>query len=95
MAYSLLRNMNPKNSPVNGGFFTNVKSITATGPHTVVVQFSRPDELFYMEMSTVAGDVSEEQFTKAKGSGYGTAQGGVMRPGRSSWLSGHPARASH
>jgi peptide/nickel transport system substrate-binding protein len=81
VAYSLLRNMNPKNSPVNGGFFTNVKSITATGPHTVVVQFSRPDELFIKEMSTVAGDVSEEQFTKAKGSSYGTAQGGVMCSG--------------
>ena len=81
VAYSLLRNMNPKNSPVNGGFFANVKSITATGPHTVVVRFSRPDELFIKEMSTIAGDVSEEQFTKAKGSAYGTAQGGVMCSG--------------
>jgi peptide/nickel transport system substrate-binding protein len=81
VAYSLLRNMNPKNSPVNGAFFANVKSITATGPHTVVVHFSHPDELFIKEMSTVAGDVSEEQFTKAKGGSYGTAQGGVMCSG--------------
>ncbi|HUZ51660.1 MAG TPA: ABC transporter substrate-binding protein [Streptosporangiaceae bacterium] len=81
VAYSLLRNMNPKNSPVNGAFFASVKSITATGTHTVVVQFKRPDELFIKEMATVAGDVSEEQFTKAKGSSYGTAQGGVMCSG--------------
>jgi peptide/nickel transport system substrate-binding protein len=81
VAYSLLRNMNPKNSPVNGAFFQNVKSITAPGPHTVVVAFKRPDELFIKEMATVAGDVSEEQFTKAKGSSYGTAQGGVMCSG--------------
>jgi peptide/nickel transport system substrate-binding protein len=81
VAYSLLRNMNPKNSPVNGGFFANVKSIAATGPHTVVVRFSHPDELFIKEMSTIAGDVSEEQFTKAKGGAYGTAQGGVMCSG--------------
>jgi len=80
-AYSLLRNMNPKNSPVNGAFFANVKSITASGPHTVVVHFKRPDELFIKEMATVAGDVSEEQFTKAKGGSYGTAQGGVMCSG--------------
>jgi peptide/nickel transport system substrate-binding protein len=81
VAYSLLRNMNPKNSPVNGAFFANVKSITATGPHTVVVAFKHPDELFIKEMATVAGDVSEAQFTKAKGSSYGTAQGGVMCSG--------------
>ncbi len=81
VAYSLLRNMNPKNNPVNGGFYINVKSIAATGPHTVVVKFSHPDELFIKEMSTVAGDVSEEAFTKAKGSSYGTASGGVMCSG--------------
>ncbi|HEX9064419.1 MAG TPA: ABC transporter substrate-binding protein [Streptosporangiaceae bacterium] len=81
VAYSLLRNMNPKNSPVNGAFYANVKSISATGPHTVVVRFSHPDELFIKEMATVAGDVSEAAFTKAKGSSYGTAQGGVMCSG--------------
>jgi peptide/nickel transport system substrate-binding protein len=81
VAYSLLRNMDPKNSPVNGAFFQNVKSITATGPHTVVVAFKRPDELFIKEMATVAGDVAEESFLKAKGSSYGTAQGGVMCSG--------------
>jgi peptide/nickel transport system substrate-binding protein len=81
VAYSLLRNMDPKNSPVNGAFFQNVKSITASGPHTVVVAFKHPDELFIKEMATVAGDVAEESFLKAKGSSYGTAQGGVMCSG--------------
>ena len=81
VAYSLLRNMNAKNSPVNGAFFANVTSITATGPHTVVVRFRHPDELFIKEMATVAGDVAEEQFVKARGSRYGTAQGGVMCSG--------------
>jgi peptide/nickel transport system substrate-binding protein len=81
VAYSLLRNMNPKNSPVNGAFYANVASITATGPHAVVVRFRHPDELFIKEMATVAGDVAEEQFVKARGSRYGTAQGGVMCSG--------------
>lgn len=81
VAYSLLRNMNPKNNPVNGAFFDSVKSIAATGPHTVVVRFKRPDELFVKEMATVAGDVSEKEFTQAKGNSYGSAQGGVMCTG--------------
>jgi len=81
VVYSMLRNTDPKNDPINGGFYASVKSITAAGPHTVVVKFKHPDELFIKEMSTVAGDVSEEQYTKAKGSSYGTAQGGVMCSG--------------
>jgi len=81
VAYSLLRNMNPKNDPVNGAFYANVKTIVAAGPRTVVVHFARPDELFIKEMATVAGDVSEAAYTKAKGSAYGSAQGGVMCSG--------------
>lgn len=81
VAYSMLRNTDPKNDPINGGFYASVKSITASGPHTVVVKFKHPDELFLKEMATVAGDVSEQQYTRAKGSSYGTAQGGVMCSG--------------
>lgn len=81
VVYSMERNLDPKNDPINGGFYANVGSIQAQGPHTVVVHFKKPDELFNKEMSTVAGDVSEMAFTKAAGSKYGTAQGGVMCSG--------------
>jgi peptide/nickel transport system substrate-binding protein len=81
VVYSMGRNTDPKNDPINGGFYANVSSIVADGPNRVVVRFKKPDELFNKEMATVAGDVSETAFTKAAGSKYGTAQGGVMCSG--------------
>jgi peptide/nickel transport system substrate-binding protein len=81
VVYSLERNLDPKNEPVNGAFFENVKSITAKGNDQVVVTFSKPDELFIKEMATVAGQVSEKAYTESKGSKYGSAEGGVMCSG--------------
>lgn len=81
VVYSLERNMDPKNEPVNGAFFNHVKSIVAKGDDQVVVTFSKPDELFIKEMATVAGQVSEKSYTESKGSKYGSAEGGVMCSG--------------
>jgi peptide/nickel transport system substrate-binding protein len=81
VVYSLERNMDPKNEPVNGAFFDHVKSIVAKGDNQVVVTFSKPDELFIKEMATVAGQVSEKSYTESKGSKYGSAEGGVMCSG--------------
>ncbi len=81
VAYSLLRNMDPKNEPVNGAFFDHVKSITPKGDDQVVVTFTKPDELFIKEMATVAGQVSEKAYTEAQGEKYGSAEAGVMCSG--------------
>ena len=81
VAYSMLRNMNPKDAPVNGAYYSLVKSITATGPYTVTVSFKSPDELFVKEMSTIAGAVAEKSYLEKKGSSFGTASGGVMCTG--------------
>lgn len=81
VVYSLKRNLSTTNGAINGGFFVNVSSIEAKGNDTVVVRFSKPDELFNKEMATVAGMVSEEAYTKAKGDKFGTASGGVMCSG--------------
>jgi peptide/nickel transport system substrate-binding protein len=81
VAYSMLRNMTSKDTPVNGTFYKLVKSITATGPFQVTVHFTKPDELFIKEMATVAGAIAEKSFIEAKGSSYGTAAGGVMCSG--------------
>jgi peptide/nickel transport system substrate-binding protein len=81
VVYSMLRNLNPKVNPVNGAFYMNVKSIVASGPHQVVVNFTHPDELFIKEMATISGDVVEKAFTAAKGSNFGTSKGGVMCSG--------------
>ena len=91
VAYSLERNLDPKNEPVNGAFFDHVKSINPKGNDQVVVTFSKPDELFIKEMATVAGQVSEKAYTESKGAKYGSAQGGVMCSGPfelQSWKAG-------
>ncbi len=81
VAYSMLRNMTAKNTPVNGQYYKFVKSITATGPFQVTVHFTKPDELFIKEMGTVAGAVAEKSYVESKGTSYGTASGGVMCSG--------------
>ena len=81
VAYSMLRNMNPKDEPVNGAYYSSVKSITATGPYQVTVKLSRPDELFVKEMATISGAIAEKAYMEKEGSKYGTAAGGVMCTG--------------
>jgi peptide/nickel transport system substrate-binding protein len=81
VVYSMLRNLNPSINPVNGAYYANVKAIVASGPNQVTVHFTHPDELFTKEMATIAGDVVEQAYAKAKGSTFGTAQGGVMCSG--------------
>lgn len=81
VVYSMERNLNPADSPVNGAYYSQVKSITADGPFTVTVKFTTPDELFVKEMATIAGAVAEKSYVQAKGNKYGTAAGGVMCSG--------------
>ncbi|HSN02156.1 MAG TPA: ABC transporter substrate-binding protein, partial [Acidimicrobiales bacterium] len=81
VAYSMLRNLDPKVGAVNGAYYGSVKSITATGPYQVTVSFSKPDELFIKEMATISGSIAEKAYILKKGSSYGTATGGVMCTG--------------
>ena len=48
-----LRNMNPKDAPVNGAYYSLVKSITATGPYTVAVSFKNIVAPFYAATKTL------------------------------------------
>ena len=80
-AYSLLRNMNPDLAGYSATFYANVKAIEATGPHQLTVTFTKPDELFVKEMSTVAGVVAEKAFIEKTGKDFGNATGGVMCSG--------------
>lgn len=81
VAYSMLRNLNPADAPVNGAYYSQVKSITATGPFQVTVKFTSPDELFVKEMATISGAIAEKAYMQKAGSKYGTAAGGVMCTG--------------
>jgi peptide/nickel transport system substrate-binding protein len=80
VAYSMTRNMTDPLA-VNGAYYGSVKTITATGPYQVTVNFSKPDELFVKEMATIAGSIAEEAYMVKKGKSYGTASGGVMCTG--------------
>jgi peptide/nickel transport system substrate-binding protein len=81
VAYSMLRNLNPKDDPVNGAYYAEVKSITVTAPYEVTVHFTKPDELFVKEMATISGAIAEKAYMEQKGATYGTAGGGVMCTG--------------
>ena len=81
VAYSMLRNLNPKDEPVNGAYYSSVKSIVATTPYEVTVTLSKPDELFVKEMATISGAIAEKAYMVKAGAKYGTAAGGVMCSG--------------
>jgi peptide/nickel transport system substrate-binding protein len=81
VAYSLNRNMNPADAPVNGYVYSNVASINATGRYTVVVKFQQPDEMFNSEMAGAPGEIAEKAYIQKKGQAYGTVAGGVMCSG--------------
>ncbi len=81
VAYSMLRNLNPKDQPLNGAYYGSVKSITATSAYQVTVKLSKPDELFVKEMATIAGGIAEKAFMVKAGAKFGTASGGLMCSG--------------
>ena len=80
-AYSLNRNLDPKNGSFWADWYANVRSIVATGPLTVEVKLTKPDVTFNEFMATAAGTVVEKTYTQQQGSKFGTAQGGVMCTG--------------
>jgi len=81
VVYSMMRNLNPNVGAVNGAYYGSVKSIRATGPYQVTVNFSKPDELFVKEMATISGSIAEKAYLIKKGKTYGTSSGGVMCTG--------------
>ncbi|MFJ3803425.1 ABC transporter substrate-binding protein [Streptomyces sp. NPDC090088] len=89
VVYSLKRQLDP--NAIANSFFVNVKSIEATGTHTVTVRFTRPDELFLKELATTAGTVVQARYAQRAGKKFGTAAGGVMCSGPfelAAWKSG-------
>jgi peptide/nickel transport system substrate-binding protein len=79
-AYSMNRIFKNPNAPSNF-LFQFVTSISATGPLTVTVTFSKPDELFVKELSSPSGMVIEQAYAQRAGAKLGTAQGGIMCSG--------------
>ena len=91
VVYSLKRNMDPKSGSIWSAFFSNVKSITKTGPWEVTVAFSKPDELFNKEMGTSGGGIVEKAYVEKVGAAKYGAGMNVMGSGPyrlESWTSG-------
>ncbi|MFJ9565298.1 ABC transporter substrate-binding protein [Streptomyces fuscichromogenes] len=89
VVYSLKRQLDP--NAIASSFFGNVKSIDATGTHTVTIRFTRTDELFLKELATTAGTVVQARYAQRAGKKFGTAAGGLMCSGPfelASWKSG-------
>lgn len=77
VAFSLNRHLDPDVGSYWGGFFTNVKSIEATGPLEVTMTLSKPDALVNQMLAVAGGVIESEAFIKAKGDEYGTPDGGL------------------
>ncbi|MCX6459464.1 MAG: ABC transporter substrate-binding protein [Actinobacteria bacterium] len=91
VAYSLNRGLDPDVGSYFGSYFTNVKDIKATDASTVTVTMKAPDVLFNQAMSTAAGAVVQEAYTKSAGKDFGSPSKGVMCTGPftfDSWKSG-------
>jgi peptide/nickel transport system substrate-binding protein len=82
VVYSLERNLSPSVGSLWGDpFYSDVKSIKATGPYQVTVTLTQPDVVFNEMMATAAGAIGEASYIQAKGKSYGTAKGGLMCTG--------------
>ena len=81
VVYSLNRNMDPKSGSIWIAFYSNVKSISKTGPWQVTVKFSKPDELFNKEMGTSGGGIVEKAYVQKVGAAKYGAGMNVMGSG--------------
>ncbi len=89
--FSLKRNMDPETGSIWIAFYSNVKSITQTGPWEMTVKFAKPDELFNKEMGTDAGGIVEKAYVQKVGEAKYGSGANVMGSGPYklvSWKSG-------
>ncbi|MFZ1992745.1 MAG: ABC transporter substrate-binding protein [Solirubrobacteraceae bacterium] len=81
VVFSLKRNLEPSAQSIYGTVFQYVKSMTATGPDTFTIKFSKPDVTFLPEMATLASAVVEPAYVQRVGTKFGTPAGGLMCTG--------------
>jgi peptide/nickel transport system substrate-binding protein len=93
VAYSLQRNMNPKLGSYYSDYFSNVRSITQTGPLQVTVRLKMPDVVFNEAMAIAAGAITEKAFDESKGKTLGSPSVGVMCSGPYKLVSWHPGQS--
>ena len=88
---SLRRHLDPDLGSYFGGYFVNVRDISATGPYEVRIDFKRPDYALKYMMATMAGAITSERFIEEAGDRLGDPKVGVVGTGPyrfDSWTSG-------
>ncbi|WP_159701604.1 ABC transporter substrate-binding protein [Arthrobacter sp. 18067] len=81
VVFSLNRILDSKSGSYWGAFGENVASVTATDEHTVTIQMSKPDAIFYRMLTTPLGQVIKKAYVEKVGDAYGSPTGGVMCTG--------------
>ena len=81
VVYSLKRNTDKSLAGFYGQVFTNVASITATGPDEVTIKLSKPDNWLAGELAGMPGIIVEKAYVESKGKKFGTPAGGTMCTG--------------
>lgn len=74
LAYTLNLYIDPKVAAQEAALFTNVKSVTATGPDTVTMTLKKPDSLAKFLPAGITGFVYEKKSVEANLQNYGTPQ---------------------
>ncbi|MEV4036308.1 ABC transporter substrate-binding protein [Streptomyces umbrinus] len=79
VAYSLKRSIGP--GALTGGLLQTAKSVKATGPDQVTVNFSTYDEQFVKQLAAPGYGVLQKVWAEKAGKDLGTAKGGLMCSG--------------
>jgi peptide/nickel transport system substrate-binding protein len=91
VVYSLKRTANPATGSYYSGAFTEVASITQSGPLQVTLKMKQPDAQLRDALAGPTGNVVEAAYAAKAGKAFGTPSGGLMCTGPYqfvSWKSG-------
>ncbi|MCX4782838.1 ABC transporter substrate-binding protein [Streptomyces sp. NBC_01264] len=73
VVFSLGRQLDPENGAAWNSNFSNVETVTKTGPLQVTVKLKQPDSQFPQYMATAAGVVASKAGVEKAGEDYGTS----------------------
>ncbi|GHV79188.1 glutathione ABC transporter substrate-binding protein [Spirochaetia bacterium] len=89
--FSLERYRDPEGGTYFADFYTDVESITATGPWQLTIKLSKPSAVFKYIPAIGAGRIISKAYYEKHRDNFGTAQGGILGTGPfvyQSWTSG-------
>ncbi|GHV32159.1 peptide ABC transporter substrate-binding protein [Spirochaetia bacterium] len=91
VVFSFERYRDPEGGTWFADFYTDVESITATGPWQLTIKLSKPSAVFKYIPAIGAGRIISKAYYEKHRDDFGTAQGGIIASGPfvyQSWTSG-------